>query len=112
MATLPNVRKRAFGRLTGASGNPTAAEDSLLTDVYGEVYAALAADGLVSWGPADDVPAQFVQPVVALMASAVAMDFGNPELVLGEAGEEAERREIARLLAPEAEQTTIQTEYF
>jgi len=39
-----------------------------MDDAYDQVYARLKNLGLVTWGPADDVPDEFVEDVVAIMA--------------------------------------------
>lgn len=56
-----------LGRLP-VGHTPTAALSSDMEDVYDQVYARLAKRGLVSWGPSDSVPDEFVEDITSLMA--------------------------------------------
>jgi len=80
MATATQIRTKALKKLgvlaTGQTTESEIAED--LDRAYEEVYAALAAKGLVTWDADEDIPPEYVMPVVALVAFARADEYGIP----------------------------------
>ena len=66
-AELRNRALQMLGKLA-VGQTPAAAISNDMEDVYDQVYAKLEKRGLVSWGPSDSVPDEFVEDISALMA--------------------------------------------
>jgi hypothetical protein len=80
MATATQIRTKALKKLgVLATGQTTQSEiQADLDRAYEEVYAALAAKNLVTWEIDEEVPDEYVMPVVALVAFARADEYGIP----------------------------------
>jgi len=66
-AECRNRALRKLGKLAiGQTAESQLAAD--MDDAYDQTYARLAEMGLVTWGPADSVPDEFVEDVVSIMA--------------------------------------------
>ena len=80
MATATQIRNKALLKMgihaTGQTVESEVADD--LDNAYEEVYAALAAKNLVTWDLDEEVPDEYVQPVVALVAFSRADEYGIP----------------------------------
>lgn len=80
MATAEEIRDKAAKKLyvlsTGQTLRSEIAAD--LTEAYKEVYAALDAMSLITWDFDDEVPDEFVWPVVSLVAMARANEYAVP----------------------------------
>ena len=78
MATPAKLRLRALRRLNlveaGESANGD--DDAAAQDAYVAIYGELEALGSVGWAITDTVPAQFVEPLVQLIAHDLAPDYG------------------------------------
>jgi len=68
--TIAEVRNRALvmlGKLPlGQTPTSTVAND--MEDAYTQVYAKLSRKGMVTWGPSDSIPDEFIEDVTSLMA--------------------------------------------
>lgn len=78
MATTSQIRDKVLKRLgVLAVGQSATAEQAADIDAaYLELYGRLSIKNLVEWWSADDVPAQFVGPVVAMVARERAVEYG------------------------------------
>lgn len=68
--TKAECRNRALvmlGKLA-LGQTPTSALSTDMEDAYTQVYNKLANRGLVTWGPTDSIPDEFVEDITALMA--------------------------------------------
>lgn len=80
MATAEQIREKALKRL-GVRGTGQTTQAEIQADVdqaYAEVYAELDAQKAVSWDIEDEVPDEFVQSVVALVAYARLDEYSVP----------------------------------
>lgn len=80
MATAAEIRNKAAKKLgvlaTGQTLESEIADD--LDEAYDEVYAALDAKNLVTWDYDEEIPDEYIGPVVALVAFARADEYGIP----------------------------------
>lgn len=80
MATKATIRNKAVKKLgvlaTGQTLPSEIAAD--LDEAYDEVYAALSAKNLTNDWESDDIPTEYVTPLVALVAFARADEYGIP----------------------------------
>lgn len=103
MATLAQVRNKALRMLgvLGAGREASGPQDADMSAAYDEVYAELEELNLVEWANDQDVPARFVDSVVALVASRRVDEYGvsgeRYQRIMGKAGSSEAR--IRRLLA-------------
>lgn len=81
MATATEIRNKAAKKLRILPSNQTVhSEDTATLDAaYTEVYAQLDALGLATWDSDEDIPDEFVQPVVDLVAYARLNEFAVPD---------------------------------
>lgn len=68
--TIAQVRNRALTKLVKLplGQTPTGAQADDMENAYNQVYSRLEQLGLVSWSSTDDIPDEFVEDVVSLMA--------------------------------------------
>lgn len=80
MATAAEIRNKALKKLgilaTGQTAQAEVAND--LDDAYTETYAMLNALTLTTWDSDEDVPDEFVKPVVALVADSRKDEYSIP----------------------------------
>ena len=80
MATAAEIRNKAVKKLgvlaTGQTLESEIAAD--LDEAYSEVYAALSAKNLTTWAEDEEVPPEYIGPVVALVAFARVDEYGVP----------------------------------
>lgn len=69
MATIAEVRNKAAERLyiIGRGQTLKSQDSNDLTDAYNEVYAELDVKNITTWSDIDDIPAEFVHDIVAMM---------------------------------------------
>lgn len=81
MATKTEIRNKAL-RMLGVLGAGRSASGPQAADIdaaYDEVYASLEELNLVEWASDADIPSQFVEPVVALVASSRVTEYNISE---------------------------------
>lgn len=80
MATSAEIRTRAAEKLgiLGEGETLRSAHTTVLDQAYTEVYAQLRADDLVAWDSDENVPDEFSEAVVAMVAFARANHFRAP----------------------------------
>lgn len=115
MATSAEIREKAARKLgvlgVGQTLRSEISDD--LDEAYTEVYRELESDDMALWEIDEEVPDQFVWPVVAMVAYRRAVEYGVPqERFVRIAGDQiiAESR-IKRLQAP-AKMGQTEIEYF
>lgn len=81
MATIAEVAEKVLQKLGVLESGATADSDdtAITTAKYNSVYGILAAQDLVSWGSADDIPTASVEPVVSIVADACLSEFIIPQ---------------------------------
>lgn len=81
MATQADVRNKAAKRL-GILGIGQVLQADIAEDIdeaYDEIFQELQTLGLTTWATDDDIPEQFVVPVVAMVAASRATEYGLSE---------------------------------
>lgn len=80
MSTATQIREKALRKLgVKATGQITQSEiQDDLDNAYTEVWAGLNALGLTTWDSDEDIPDEFVDPVVAMVAFARANEYSIP----------------------------------
>jgi hypothetical protein len=80
MSTAAQIREKALRKLgVKATGQTTQAEIAAdLDNAYTEVYAMLSSLGLTTWDSDEDIPDEFVAPVVSLVAFARVDEYSIP----------------------------------
>lgn len=79
MATTTEIRNKILVRLGVAGVGETITDTGITTDIdaaYAEAYAMLRNKGLVTWAAADDVPAEFVNDIVDIVALSRISEYG------------------------------------
>lgn len=81
MATVAQIVDKALDRLgVLGTGQTSQSEDvERLTAAYNEVYAALSAKNLTTWDIDEQVPDEYVNPVVSMVAFARVDDYSVPD---------------------------------
>lgn len=79
-STAAQIREKALKKLgVKATGQTTQSEITAdLDKAYEEVYAMLATRALTTWDSDEDIPDEFVAPVVALVADARKDEYSIP----------------------------------
>jgi len=80
MSTAAQIRNKAAGELGLLATGQTLQSDisSDLDDAYAELYAELSAKELVTWDEDEDVPSEYVNDVVMLVAQSRANRYPIP----------------------------------
>lgn len=80
-ASKTTIRNKALKKLgVLADGQTATAEQSASVEAaYDEVYARLDHIGLVVWSSTEEVPDQYIAPIVALVAMERAEDYSIPD---------------------------------
>lgn len=110
MATPAKLRLRALRRLNLVQAGQSAPgeDDAAAQDVYTALYGELDSQGSVAWSITDEVPSQFVEPLVQLIAHDLAPDYGVPYRV----DRDAVKGRILYLMDTGESGYPLQTQYF
>lgn len=78
METLLSVKQKAFRRIgvLGAGQTMSGDQDVQATTAYNSIYDRLLSQELVGWAKASDIPDEFVESVVSLLAFELADEYG------------------------------------
>lgn len=78
MATLLSVKQKALRRLGVLAAGQTMSgdQDTQVTTAYNSVYERLLEKELVAWAKNADIPDQFVEPFVCILAFELADEYG------------------------------------
>lgn len=83
MTVKADIRNRTLRRLTVIGEGETASPDdaSIVDDGYTSLYQELVTKRLASWGSgaSDTIPEQYVEPLIAILASRYVDDFSVPD---------------------------------
>ncbi len=118
--TLQELKYRVLLKLNvvAAGDVPNPDDGATVLTRYQALHATLSAQELTDWHVAEDVPAEFETPIVAMVAAECAPDFGNPDPAIVLDGKfglpqpSPQERLLRRLMATTYVSSPVQTEYY